>query len=237
MPEAFLELTDEIRQTFRRWRQPLDTEQGEQFAVYLELLERWNQEINLTAIRDRQTAILRHFVEPAMALQLLTGAGPVLLDAGSGLGVPGLPFKILAPERRCVLVEANQKKATFLKEVVDELGLEDVEVLDGRFEEFIVSGDLGPPVHVLTARAWSAWGELLGVGAGLMAPGGRAILFVGEETLRALRRHLSAAQGGGTARDPEWQPAARAGWSIRRVLPLPHMDTASVVSLELPREG
>lgn len=236
MPEALLELTEEIRQTFRRWRQPLDSEQAERFAVYLELLERWNREINLTAIRDRQSAILRHFVEPAMALQLLTGAGPVLLDAGSGLGVPGLPLKILAPERRCILVESSHKKATFLKEVVDELGIDDVDVMDGRFEEFIVSGELAPPVHVLTARAWSAWGELLGVGAGLMAPGGRAILFVGEETLRALRRHLAATPDVTATRDPEWQPAARAGWSIRRVFPLPHMDTASVVSLELPRE-
>lgn len=235
--EADPNLVEAIGEAFRRWRQPLASEQAEAFAVYLQLLEKWNEKVSLTAIRDRETAILRHFVEPSMAMPLLGGAGPVLLDAGSGPGVPGLPFRILDDGREAILVEANQKKATFLKEVVDELGLEDVSVLDGRIEELIATGELAPPVHVLTARAWSGWADLLGLGARLMVPGGRAVMFVGEETLRALRRHLGT---GSQPPDPggagEWAPAARAGWTIRRVLPLPHLDRGAVVSLELPAE-
>jgi len=226
-------IVGEISSIFRRYRLPLEIRQAEAFAVYLALLERWNEAINLTAIRERRSAILRHFAEPAMAMQLLGGAGPVILCVGSGAGIPGLPFKILDPERDCLLVESNSKKATFMREVVDALELEDVRVLDGRFEELIATGELEPPVHVLTARAWTGWGGLLGLGATLMVPGGRAVVFVGEETLRALRRYFSARIEPTT--DPEWGPAAHAGWGIRRILNFPHLEHGYAVSLEMPQ--
>ncbi len=230
-------IVEEIGQIFRKHRLPLETKQAQEFAVYLALLERWNASINLTAIRDRATAIERHFAEPAIAMQLLGGAGPMILCAGSGGGFPGLPFKILDPERECVLVEANGKKVAFIREVAEALELKDVNVREGRLEEMVASGALqANSVHVLTARAWSGWGGLLGLGSSLMVPGGRAVIFVGEETLRALRRHL----GGGPVDvkatvDPEWGPAVHAGWSIRRIVSLPHLRRGYAVSLEMPQ--
>ena len=238
MSQPDRQLVGDISEAYRRWRLPLQPDQAESFATYLELLERWNEAVNLTAIRDRPTAILRHFVEPAMAVHLLAGAGPVLLDVGTGAGFPGLPLKILEPERTCILVEANGRKASFLREVIDVLGVEDTTVLEGRLEEHVAAGALEGPIHLLTARAWTAWGHLLGITARLMAPGGRAVLFVGDETLRALRRHLSAEAAGpvkGSGAD-DWGPAASAGWRIRRVVPLPHLDRAAIVSIELPAE-
>ena len=230
-------LVQQFRSAFKDRRLPLEQEQAEAMALYLQLLERWNETHNLTAIRDRSAAIVRHFVEPAIALPLLGGAGPVLLDAGSGAGIPGLPLKILDPDRTCLLVEASGKRATFLREVVEQLGLEDVAVLEGRLEELVGSGELETPVNVLTARAWTGWGDLLGLGARLMVPGGRAIIFIGEETMRALRRHLGSGPAAATRTgDPSWMPAARAGWQIRRVLPVPHLERASIVALELPAE-
>jgi len=232
--EADVAIVEAISTIFRRYRLPLEESQAHAFAVYLALLEHWNDAINLTSIRNRTSAIQRHFAEPAMAMQLLGGAGPVILCVGSGAGIPGLPFKILDPERDCVLVESNGKKATFLREVTDTLELEGVQVLEGRFEELLATGELEAPVHVLTARAWTGWGGLLGLGATLMVPGGRAVVFVGEETLRALRRYLS--DGLEPAADPEWGPAAQAGWSIRRILNLPHLAQGYAVSLEMPQD-
>ncbi len=234
--EAAPEIVDEISAVFGRWRLPLKAEQAQAFATYLQLLERWNKTTNLTSIRERPAAVLRHFAEPAMAMQLLGGAGPQILCAGSGAGIPGLPFKILDPERSCQLVEANGKKATFLREVVEWLELEDVHVFEGRLEEMIASQTLEPPVHMLTARAWSGWGGLLGLGARLMVPGGRAVIFVGEDTLRALRRYLQVGPGVPSTTNPEWSAAAHAGWGIRRILDLPHLDQGYAVSLELPGE-
>ena len=228
-------IVEEISRIFRRHRLPLETGQAEAFAVYLALLERWNASINLTSIRDRTMAIQRHFAEPAMAMQLLGGAGPVILCAGSGAGFPGLPLKILDPERECLLVEANGKKATFMREVAEALELEDVRILKGRFEEMLASGELeAESVHVLTARAWTGWGGLLGLSASLMVPGGRAVIFVGDETLRALRRYLT--DGSEVPVDSEWAPAVHAGWTIRRIINLPHLDKGYAVSLELPQE-
>lgn len=227
-------IIEEISGVFRKHRLPLEMQQAEDFAIYLELLEKWNQQINLTGIRERPLAILRHFAEPAMAMQLLGGAGPVIVCVGSGGGIPGLPFKILDRERECVLVEADQKKATFLREVIDLLELEQATVLDGRFEELVASAELASPVHVLTARAWTGWGGLLGLGAVLMVPGGRAVVLVGEETLRAMRRHLAG--GVDVVSDREWGPAAQAGWTIRRILNLPHLERGYAVSLEMPQE-
>jgi len=224
-----------VREGFERYRQHLRPEQVEQFSLYLQLLERWNQHINLTAIRERRMAVLRHFVEPALAARYLAGAGPMLLDVGSGAGIPGLPMKILDPDRDCVLVESSTKKATFLKEVVDALALEDVTVVNERFEAAIDAGSIPQPVHVLAARAWTGWGPLLGLAAPLMAPGGRALLFVGEATLRALCRNLSTGGAMARTRDRDWRRAARAGWEVKQADPLPHLDTGYLVSLELGR--
>ena len=228
-------IVEEISRIFRNHRLPLETGQAQAFAVYLSLLERWNAAINLTSIRDRTMAIERHFAEPAMAMPLLGGAGPVILCAGSGAGFPGLPFKILDTERECLLVEANGKKATFMREVAETLELEDVNILEGRLEEMLASGELeAESVHVLTARAWTGWAGLLGLGASLMVPGGRAVIFVGDETLRALRRHLTDSSE--PPADPEWGPAVHAGWTIRRIVNLPHLDRGYAVSLELPQD-
>lgn len=224
----------EVRRVFEEQRVRVSGVQAEQFARYMTLLERWNRRVSLTSIRERPRAILRHLVEPAMALPLLAGAGPRHVDVGSGAGSPGLPLKILEPDRECLLVEAAGKKATFLREVIAELELERTQVLEGRLEDLIRSGELEGPVHLLTTRAWtSGYGSMLGEMARLMTPGGRAVLLVGEETLRQLRRNLVSAGGPPEARERDWARAARAGWEIRRVMSLPHLDQGYAVSLEL----
>jgi len=229
------ELRDEVADAFRRHEVDVTEQEVADLATYLALIEHWNTKINLTAIRERPTAIVRHLIEPVLVRDTLAGAGPHIVDAGSGVGVPGIPMAIVDRERDMVLVEANGKKATFLHEVVDALKLEHVRIIDERLEEAIADGSLGGPIHVLVSRGWtSGWGTLLGQIAPLMAPGGRAVLLTGEETQRALRRQL--AQGSQIARVnvPEWREAARAGWTLRRARPLPHLDRGFMVTLELP---
>lgn len=227
-------LIEAVHTGFHAQRLRLTPEQETAFARYLGLLERWNRTVNLTAIRDRDRAVLRHFVEPALALPLLAGAGPRMLDVGSGAGMPGLPLKILEPDRECLVVEASAKKANFLREVVETLGLQATVVLEGRFEELARGETIPVPVHLLTARAWTGYGPMLGLAARLMAPGGRAVLLVGDETVRELHRNLVRAGGPPHAADRGWDRAARAGWEIRRVMELRHLDRAYAVSLELP---
>ena len=108
------------------------------------------------------------------------------------------------------------------------------DLVNARFGAALEAKQLALPIHTITARAWtSGWGELLGGVAPSMAPGGRAIIFAGDQTLRDLRRQL--AQGAEPARQnvAEWRAAAVAGWTVKRAKPLPHMDQCYLVTLEM----
>jgi len=106
-----------------------------QLSAYLDLLVKWNARTNLTAIREPEEMVRRHFGESLFAgVQLHSRLGPAsLLDFGSGAGFPGLPIQILLPELRVTLAESQGKKASFLREAVRTLGLT-TEVWAGRVE-------------------------------------------------------------------------------------------------------
>src|SRR6202789_2241757 len=92
-------------------------------SPYLDLLVKWNARTNLTAIREPEEIVRRHFGESLFAAQYLDPAATMLLDFGSGAGFPGLPIALLRPEIHVTLAESQNKKATFLREVVRTLGL------------------------------------------------------------------------------------------------------------------
>jgi 16S rRNA (guanine527-N7)-methyltransferase len=104
-----------------------------QFQNYLDLLLRWNQRLNLTAIRDPLQVIQRHFVESAFVAQKLPTGVRSLLDYGSGAGFPGIPIAICRPEIQVTLAEAQGKKASFLQEALRVLALTG-QVYRGRVE-------------------------------------------------------------------------------------------------------
>ena len=93
-----------------------------QLSTYLDLLLKWNSRTNLTAIREPDEIVLRHFGESLFAGRHIE-ASSTLLDFGSGAGFPGLPIQLLRPELKVTLAESQNKKATFLREVVRTLGL------------------------------------------------------------------------------------------------------------------
>src|SRR5271165_1756055 len=112
-----------------------------QLKVYLDLLLRWNARMNLTAVREPEQIVTRHFGESLFAAKLLQEAGalnsidaapPTLSDIGSGAGFPGIPIKLFAPALQLTLIESQNKKATFLREVVRTLGLSHIVVHCGR---------------------------------------------------------------------------------------------------------
>jgi 16S rRNA (guanine527-N7)-methyltransferase len=105
----------------------------EQFQRYLDLLLRWNRQLNLTAIRDPGQIIQRHFVESVFAAQHLPTGVMSLLDYGSGAGLPGIPIAICRPEIQVTLAEAQGKKASFLQEALRVLALRG-RVYGGRVE-------------------------------------------------------------------------------------------------------
>jgi 16S rRNA (guanine527-N7)-methyltransferase len=103
-----------------------------QLSLYLDLLLKWNARTNLTAIREPEEIVRRHFGESLFAAKNL-GPCETLLDLGTGAGFPGLPIALLCPEIRVTLAESQGKKAAFLREAVRTLAL-NVEVWGNRAE-------------------------------------------------------------------------------------------------------
>jgi len=159
-----------------------------QFSVYLDLLLRWNARTNLTAVRAPEEMVTRHFGESLFAARQIFPAGnsslgpaTSLADVGSGAGFPGLPMKLWVPQLQVTLIESQQKKATFLREVVRALRLSGVEVRSTRAEMVTETFD------IVTMRAVERFDEVVGVTAGLVGPGGRLVLLIGEDQVAKAR--------------------------------------------------
>jgi 16S rRNA (guanine527-N7)-methyltransferase len=104
-----------------------------QLSIYLDLLLKWNARTNLTAIRNPEEIVRRHFGESLFAARHLNPNTSSLLDFGSGAGFPGLPIALLRPDIQVTLAESQNKKATFLREVIRNLALT-TEVWSSRVE-------------------------------------------------------------------------------------------------------
>ena len=183
----------------------LPLEQLQAFSTYLELLMRWNQRINLTSARSPEQIVTRHFGESLFAARhLLPSDQPAeVADIGSGAGFPGLPLKIVRPAARVALIESQNKKATFLKEVIRAQKLTGVQVIAERAEALAREFDL------VTMRAVERFERALPVAAGLVAGGGRLGLLIGAEQIGTAQALLPTLR---------WQPSIAIPQSTARVL-------------------
>ncbi len=154
---------------------PLGSEKLEQLRLYLDLLLKWNARINLTAVRDAEQIVQRHFGESIFAgEQLKLDAARNLIDVGSGAGFPGVPIKIIAPDLQVTLIESQQKKATFLREVIRTLELQNMSVHAGRAEEVTVKS------HIVTMRAVEKFETVLPIAGAMVQNGWRLALLIGS---------------------------------------------------------
>jgi 16S rRNA (guanine527-N7)-methyltransferase len=146
-----------------------------QFQVYLELILKWNAKFNLTAVREPEQIVTRHFGEGVFAAAYVPPRSRTLMDLGSGVGIPGVPIAIMRPELTVTLVEAHGKKASFLREVVRSLGLR-ATVRAERAEL------IGEHFDVVALRAVERMGEILPVALKLTREGGRLLVLAGAAT-------------------------------------------------------
>jgi 16S rRNA (guanine527-N7)-methyltransferase len=149
-----------------------------QLSVYLDLLLRWNARTNLTAIRDPEEIVRRHFGESLFAaahIAPLVSPTATLLDFGSGAGFPGLPIQLLLPNFSVTLAESQGKKASFLREAIRTLSL-GTEVWGGRVETMPQDSRF----DVVTMRAVDKMEIALGAGRARVATGGQLIVLGGK---------------------------------------------------------
>jgi 16S rRNA (guanine527-N7)-methyltransferase len=170
---------------------PLSASQLAQIASYTDLLMKWNAHINLTAVRDPEEIITRHFAESLFAARNLfstPATGQTAIDLGSGAGFPGLPLKIWNPQLALTLIEANQRKAVFLREVVRALSLSGVIVVADRAE------NVTEQASSVILRAVERFENILSVARKLVAPAGRIALLIGDSQIRTARSALADVQ-------------------------------------------
>lgn len=113
----------------------LTDKQAEQFLHYYELLIQKNKVMNLTAITEFDDVVLKHFLDSLMICKMQEPEGN-LIDVGTGAGFPGIPLKIVYPELNVVLLDSLNKRIQFLNELIQELGLKNIEAIHGRAEDY-----------------------------------------------------------------------------------------------------
>ena len=152
--------------------------------AYLDLLARWNRTYNLTAVRDPREMVSRHLLD-SLAMEPFLDGIDSLADLGTGPGLPGIPLAIARPGLRVTLVEANGKKARFLREAVRQLQLGNASVAESRIEAFDARGRF----DAITARALATLPLILELGGHLLKPEGRLLAMKGvvpEDEIAAL---------------------------------------------------
>jgi 16S rRNA (guanine527-N7)-methyltransferase len=177
-----------IERAANEFQLSLNDIQVQQIQQYTRLLWTWNDKVNLTAIRDPLEILYRHFCESMFGAALLPVENCRLADVGSGGGFPGIPLKIMRPDLQVFLVESNFKKATFLAEVVRELGLTDTRVLVSRFAEL---GEEVAPLDMVCSRALGDFANFLEWAASPRVAAKQALLWLGGRDLDEVRTRPS----------------------------------------------
>jgi len=184
-------------------------------STYIDMLLRWNSRTNLTAVREPEEIVRRHFGESLFTarhlfLKIDDHPPTQIIDVGSGAGFPGLPIKLWFPQAHVTLIESNHKKVTFLREVIRALTLIDIDVFAGRGEDY--QGALG---DVVTLRAIEKFATILPMTIQLVAPRGRLALLIGESQGQQTRNLEPSLQ---------WSEPLSLPGSLNRILLLGRMN-------------
>jgi 16S rRNA (guanine527-N7)-methyltransferase len=143
-------------------------------AAFIQVLDKWNRVYNLTAVREPRAMVERHILDSLAVLPFLSQG--TLLDVGTGAGLPGLPIAIARPELRLTLLDSSAKKLRFVRQAVSELGLENVQVVQVRLEEYRPAQSF----DMVISRAVAKLDELYRRTAHLVRPGGRILFMKGS---------------------------------------------------------
>lgn len=194
-----------IRRALEEFKLPAYDDQVLQIQQYINILLAWNDKVNLTAIRDPLEILYRHFCECMFAGFSVPMEKGRLADVGTGAGFPGLPLKILRPGLQVYLIESNLKKATFLAEVIRELGLREAQVLVRRYEEL---HEEIAPLDYVCSRALGEYAKFLDWARSDSLGAKQAVLWIGANDLAEIRKSLNW----------DWQEPIPVPNSLRRLI-------------------
>ena len=205
-------------------RAPLSAEQAERLLAYLDAVLDENTRVNLTGIRDRADAVVRHLIDSLSLVgvwRAVAGEGPPrrVLDVGTGGGFPGAPLAVVWPETPCLLIDSTGKKVRAVERTLGAAEIPNARALQVRGEQL---AGLYPrrrrSFDLVVARAVGRTARLLGECRELVAPGGRLLVMKGPEPpADELDEAAEAAPGAGLVLDSV-QETAVPGLDRRKVL-------------------
>ncbi len=173
----------------------LSDAQIEQFRKYFELLVEWNEKMNLTAITDLEGVYLKHFydsISPSFYFDFTKVQS--VCDVGAGAGFPSIPIKICFPHLHVTIVDSLNKRITFLNHLSEQLGLDNMEFVHARAEEFGQNMKYREQFDVVTARAVARLSVLSELCIPLAKQGGFFVALkaaAGAEELKDAKKAIS----------------------------------------------
>lgn len=156
---------DKLRENAEIIGVTLNNTQLEQFYNYKNLVIEWNEKINLTAITDDLEFAVKHFID-SITINKYIEPGKTIIDIGTGAGFPGIPVKILNKDNKVILFDSLNKRLKVLEDIIEKIGLKNIETLHGRAEETFKNKNYRENYDIATSRAVAA----LNVLAELMLP-------------------------------------------------------------------
>ena len=148
-------LTSKLQRLLAKTSLEVSEQQVQLLIQYVELLHKWNKAYNLTSVRDPQDMLVKHIMDSLMVGDVLQGDN--FIDVGTGPGLPGIPLAILYPQRSFVLLDSLGKRITFLRQVVFQLKLTNVQPVKSRVEDY--QGEL--PFDGVLSRAFSSLNDMV----------------------------------------------------------------------------
>lgn len=166
----------------------LSSRQIEQFETYYEMLVDWNERMNLTGITEKFAVYEKHFYDSvSLAFFLNVKEIRSIADIGSGAGFPSIPLKICFPHLKIVIVDSLNKRITFLKALVEGLGLSDVDCVHGRAEDIARLPQYRDGFDLSTARAVARLNVLNEFCLPFVRPGGRFVAMKGSQSQEEMK--------------------------------------------------
>lgn len=157
-------------------------------------LQRWNKQINLTALRSDDDITIKHFVDSLRLVPALE-SGLRLLDIGSGAGFPALPLAIARPDLAVTSIDAVAKKTSFQRHICRLLKLESFEALHGRVEN--LAQEKPGYYDVVTSRAFSSLALFISLGSPLIQDRGKLIAMRGDDQESTQKDHMTLLESAG----------------------------------------
>ncbi|WXR62810.1 16S rRNA (guanine(527)-N(7))-methyltransferase RsmG [Peptostreptococcaceae bacterium AGR-M142] len=171
-----------------------DDEIIDKFKIYKDLLIEWNEKINLTTITEENEVYIKHFLDSiSCLLSDKIEENAKVIDVGTGAGFPGLPIKMIRKDIKLTLLDSLNKRINFLKEVCDNIGIDDVEFIHSRAEDGGKNPEYRQQFDVVVSRAVANLTVLLEYTTPFLKVGGYMVCLKGpslDEELKDAKKAL-----------------------------------------------